>query len=93
MTDYILKELATVGGMLTLVFSFYWRFIRPGVVVTITWRKEMEAQVEKIRGDLERHSKSDGSMLDCLREMKDELHAIRIKIAVLEERSKNWGTS
>ncbi len=86
----MLKDTAFALAMLTAIFAFYWRFVRPGVVGTVKWRTNIEAQVRDIRKDMDRHAKDDGAMLTCMKEMKDELMAINTKIAVLEERSKNW---
>ena len=48
-----LTDVAFALGLLTTVFGFYARFIRPSVVSTLTWRKDMESQVREQRKDFE----------------------------------------
>ena len=80
MAELTLKDLAVVLGLLTTVFGFHWRFVRPDLVSTATWRTKIEARLDRT-----------DEMLVCMKEMKNELVAIKTKIAVLEERSKSWG--
>ena len=92
MTDPgLLKDAAFALGLLSSIFAFYWRFIRPGLVRAVEWRKDVEGRVAAIAKDVERRTKDDGAMLECMRGMRDELAAIKTQIAVLEERSKAWG--
>ena len=53
MADLTLTDVAFGLGLLTAVFGFYARFIRPSVVSTLTWRKDLESQVREQRNDFE----------------------------------------
>ncbi len=54
MADLVtLTDVAFMVGLLTAVFGFYARFIRPSVVSTLTWRKDLESQVRAQRTDFE----------------------------------------
>ena len=103
MADLTLTDVAFGLGLLTAVFGFYARFIRPSVVSTIEWRKNMEAHVAKLQVDLEArvdklqmriemHSESDTKLLSAVQSMGRDIGEIKTKIAVLEERSQRWST-
>ena len=104
MADLVsLTDVAFALGLLTTIFGFYARFIRPSVVSTLTWRKDMESQVREQRKDfesktrelelrIERHDKTDGELLAGMNSLRKAMSDIRTAIAVLEERSKAWGT-
>ena len=54
MADLVtLTDVAFGVGLLTAVFGFYARFIRPSVVSTLTWRKDLESEVREQRKDFE----------------------------------------
>ena len=53
MADLTLTDVAFGLGLLTAMFGFYARFIRPSVVSTLTWRKDLESQVREQRNDFE----------------------------------------
>ena len=53
MADLTLTDVAFGVGLLTAFFGFYARFIRPSVVSTLTWRKDLESQVRAQRTDFE----------------------------------------
>ena len=53
MADLTLTDVAFGLGLLTAFFGFYARFIRPSVVSTIGWRKDMESEVREQRRDYE----------------------------------------
>ena len=53
MADLTLTDVAFGIGLLTAMFGFYARFIRPSVVSTLTWRKDLESQVREQRKDFE----------------------------------------
>ena len=101
MADLTLTDVAFGLGLLTAVVGFYAKFIRPSVVSTIEWRKNMEAHVAKLQVDLEArvdklqmriemHSESDTKLLSAVQSMGRDIGEIKTKIAVLEERSQRW---
>ena len=103
MADLTLTDVAFGVGLLTAVFGFYARFIRPSVVSTIEWRKNLEARVTKLQAGLEAridklqmriemHSESDTKLLSAVQSMGRDIGEIKTKIAVLEERSQRWIT-
>ena len=53
MADLTLTDVAFGVGLLTAFFGFYARFIRPSVVSTIGWRKDLESEVREQRKDFE----------------------------------------
>ena len=53
MAELTLTDVAFGVGLLTAVVGFYARFIRPSVVSTLTWRKDIESQVREQRKDFE----------------------------------------
>ena len=54
MADLVtLTDAAFMVGLLTAVVGFYARFIRPSVVSTLTWRKDLESEVRAQRKDFE----------------------------------------
>ena len=103
MADLVtLTDVAFGVGLLTSMVAFYARFIRPSVVSTLTWRKDMESQVRELRKDfdtktrelerrMERHDTTDGELLAGMKSLRTDMSGIRTAIAVLEERSKAWG--
>ena len=87
-----LTDVAFGLGLLTTVFGFYARFIRPSVVSTIEWRKTMEGRVREVELRIEGHSETDSELLSAVKSMSHDLGEIKTKIAVLEERSKHWSS-
>ena len=75
-------------GLLTTVFGFYARFIRPSAVSTIEWRKNMEGRVWEMEILMERHGEMDAELLAAVKSMRRDLGDIKTQIAVLEERSR-----
>ena len=54
MADLVtLTDVAFMVGLLTAVVGFYARFIRPSLVSTIEWRKNLESAVREQRKDYE----------------------------------------
>ncbi len=53
MADLTLADVSFGVGLLTAVVGFYAWFIRPSVVSTLTWRKDMESEVRDQRRDYE----------------------------------------
>ena len=54
MADLVtLTDVAFGLGLLTAFFGFYARFIRPGLVSTLTWRKDLESRVRENRKDFD----------------------------------------
>ena len=93
MADLVtLADVAFGVGLLTAVVGFYARFIRPSVVSTIGWRKDMESRVDKLQMRIEMHSESDTTLLSAVQSMGRDIGEIKTKIAVLEERSQRWST-
>ena len=92
MPDLTLTDVAFGLGLLTAVFGFYARFIRPSVVSTLTWRKDLEARVDKLQMHIEIHSETDTKLLAAVQAMGRDIGEIKTKIAVLEERSQRWGS-
>ena len=92
MADLTLTDVAFGLGLLTTVFGFYARFVRPSVVSTLTWRKDMEARVREVELRIERHSETDTELLSAVKSMRRDLSDLKTLCAVLEERSKAWGT-
>ena len=90
MADLTLTDVAFGLGLLTAVFGFYARFIRPSVVSTLTWRKDLEAHVAKLQMRIEMHSDTDTKLLSAVQSMGRDIGEIKTKIAVLEERSQRW---
>ena len=91
MADLVtLTDVAFGVGLLTAVVGFYARFIRPSVVSTIGWRKDMESRVDKLQMRIEMHSESDTTLLSAVQSMGRDIGEIKTKIAVLEERSQRW---
>ena len=86
-----LTDVAFALGLLTTVFGFYARFVRPSVVSTLTWRKDMEGKVRELELRIERHSETDAELLSAVKSMRRDLSEIKTQIAVLDERSKAWG--
>ena len=92
MADLVsLTDVAFALGLLTTVFGFYARFIRPSVVSTIEWRKSMEGRVREVELRIERHSETDAELLSAVKSMRRDLSDLKTLCAVLEERSKSWG--
>ena len=83
-----LTDLAFAVGLLTAIVSFYARFIRPSVVSTIEWRKDMERRVGDLSKDIERHGRTDQELLTAVKSQGKDLVEIKTKLAVLEERSR-----
>ena len=92
MADLTLTDVAFGIGLLTAVFGFYARFIRPSLVSTIEWRKNLETRVDKLQMRIEMHSETDTTLLSAVQSMGRDIGEIKTKIAVLEERSQRWGT-
>ena len=92
MAELTLTDVAFGLGLLTAVFAFYAKFIRPSVVSTIGWRKDMESRVDKLQMRIEMHSESDTTLLSAVQSMGRDIGEIKTKIAVLEERSQRWST-
>ena len=92
MADLTLTDVAFGIGLLTAVFGFYARFIRPSLVSTIEWRKNLETRVDKLQMRIEMHSETDTTLLSAVQLMGRDIGEIKTKIAVLEERSQRWGT-
>ena len=103
MPDLTLTDVAFGLGLLTAVFGFYARFIRPSLVSTIEWRKNLEAHVAKVQVDLEArvdklqmhiemHSETDTKLLAAVQASGKDISEIKTKVAVLEERSQRWIT-
>ena len=90
MPDLTLTDVAFGLGLLTAVFGFYARFIRPSVVSTIEWRKNLEARVDKLEMYVEIHSETDTKLLSAVQSMGRDIGEIHTKVAVLEERSQRW---
>ena len=101
MPDLTLTDVAFGLGLLTAVVGFYARFIRPSVVSTIEWRKNLEARVDTLQLDLEArvdklqmriemHSETDITLLSAVQSTGKDISEIKTKIAVLEERSQRW---
>ena len=88
-----MTDVAFGVGLLTAVVGFYAKFIRPSVVSTIEWRKNMESRVAKLQLRIEMHSESDTTLLSAVQSMGRDIGEIKTKIAVLEERSQRWSTS
>ena len=96
-----LTDLAFGLGLLTAIFGFYARFIRPSVVSTVTWRTDMEGQVRELRTNMEarvreveqrveHHGKTDQELLSAVKSQGKDLVEIKTQLAVLEERSQRW---
>ena len=92
MADLTLTDVAFGIGLLTAVFGFYARFIRPSLVSTIEWRKNLETRVDKLQMRIEMHSETDTTLLSAVQLMGRDIGEIKTKIAVLEERSQRWGS-
>ena len=93
MADLVtLTDVAFIVGLLTAMFGFYARFIRPSLVSTIEWRKNLEARVDKLQMRIEMHSETDIKLLAAVQSMGRDIGEIKTKIAVLEERSPRWGS-
>ena len=92
MAELTLTDVAFGLGLLTAVVGFYARFIRPSVVSTLTWRKDLEARVDKLQMRVEIHSDTDTKLLSAVQSMGRDIGEIKTKIAVLEERSQRWST-
>ena len=92
MAELTLTDVAFGLGLVTAVFAFYAKFIRPSVVSTIGWRKDMESRVDKLQMRIEMHSESDTTLLSAVQSMGRDIGEIKTKIAVLEERSQRWST-
>ena len=112
MADLTLTDVAFGVALLTAFFGFYARFIRPSVVSTLTWRKDMESDVREQRKDFEsktreidqqieriireserrfeRHSEAHAELLAVGQATGKDISEIKMKIAVLEERSQRW---
>ena len=90
--DLTLTDVAFGTGLLTAVFGFYARFIRPSLVSTIEWRKNLETRVDKLQMRIEMHSETDTTLLSAVQLMGRDIGEIKTKIAVLEERSQRWGS-
>ena len=90
MPDLTLTDVAFGVGLLTAVFGFYARFIRPSLVSTIEWRKNLEARVDKLEMYVEIHSETDTKLLSAVQSMGRDIGEIHTKVAVLEERSQRW---
>ena len=101
MADLTLTDVAFGLGLLTAVFAFYAKFIRPSVVSKIEWRKNLEARVTKLQAGLEArvdklqmriemHSETDTKLLSAVQSMGRDIGEIKTKIAVLKERSQRW---
>ena len=87
-----MTDVAFGVGLLTAVFGFYARFVRPSVVSTIEWRKNLEARVDKLEMYTEIHRETDTKLLSAVQSMGRDIGEIKTKIAVLEERSQRWST-
>ena len=92
MADLTLTDVAFGVALLTAFFGFYARFIRPSVVSTIEWRKNLEARVDTLQMRIEMHSETDTTLLAAVQAMGRDIGEIKTKIAVLEERSQRWST-
>ena len=90
MPDLTLTDVAFGLGLLTAVVGFYARFIRPSVVSTIEWRKNLEARVDKLELYTEIHRETDTKLLAAVQATGRDIGEIKTKIAVLEERSQRW---
>ncbi len=93
MADLTLTDVAFGVALLTAFFGFYARFIRPGLVSTIEWRKNLEARVDKLEMYTEIHRETDTKLLSAVQSTGRDIGEIKTKIAVLEERSQRWSTS
>ena len=87
MAEVSIGDVAFGVGLLTAIFTFHWKFIRP----VIEWRKEMESRVKAIEESVRRHELTDNKVLAAIRGMESDIGEIKTKIAVLEERSQRWG--
>ena len=94
MADVVsLTDVAFGLGLLTTVFGFYAKFVRPSVVSTLTWRKDMEGRVREMEIRMERHGETDAELLEAVKSMRRDLSDLKTLCAVLEERSKAWDRS
>ena len=103
MADLTLTDVAFGLGLLTAVFAFYAKFIRPSLVSKIEWRKNLEARVTKLQVGLEArvdklqmrieiHSETDTKLLSAVQSMGRDIGEIKTQVAVLKERSQRWST-
>ena len=90
MADLTLTDVAFGVALLTAFFGFYARFIRPSLVSTIEWRKNLEARVDTLQMHIEMHSETDTTLLAAVQATGKDISEIKTKIAVLEERSQRW---
>ena len=65
-----LRDVAFALGLLTTIVGFYARFVRPSVVSTIEWRKDMEGRVREMEIRMERHGETDAELLDAVKSMR-----------------------
>ena len=92
MANLTLTDVAFGLGLLTAFFGFYARFIRPSLVSTIEWRKNLEARVDTLQMHIEMHSETNTTLLAAVQATGKDISEIKTKIAVLEERSQRWST-